>query len=97
MLRENNKVKVHFCNPSKFPSFEGETLTNIHNTIFEVKKQNGTLGIDYNSNQHITINNGELFTPFPSFSWNVIFEDIETGNLYYYSDLTRKIAQVQEV
>lgn len=96
MLKENSKVKVHFCNPSKFPSFDGEAITNIHNAIFEVKKQGNKLGIDYNSRQHISINTGELFTPFQSFSWNVVFEDAETGKLYYYSDLTRKIVQVQE-
>lgn len=96
MLKENSKVKVHFCNPSKFPSFEGEALTNIHNTIFEVKKQNGTLGIDYNTHRSPYINHGELFSPFRSFSWSVIFENVETGKLYHYSNITEKIEQVTE-
>lgn len=45
MLKENSKVKVHFCDHRKFPSFEGETITRNYGKIFEVKKQNGKLGI----------------------------------------------------
>lgn len=94
MLKENSKVKVHFCNHNKFPSFEGESITRTHDKIFEVKKKNGKLGIDYNTSRSPYTRNGEIFTPFETFSWNVIFEDVETGKQYHYSNITGNLEEI---
>lgn len=94
MLKKNSKVKVHLCDHRKYPSFEDETITRNHNKIFEVKKQGGKLGIDWNTECSPYICKGEIFVPFERFSWSVIFEDIETGKLYHYSDIAENIEVV---
>lgn len=94
MLQENSKVKVHFCDHRKFPSFEGETITRTHGKIFEVKRENGKLGIDYNTERSPYTCNGEIFTPFRVFGWNVVFEDVKTGKLYHYSNIAENIEEV---
>ena len=94
MLKENSKVKVHFCDHRKFPSFEDEIITRQHDKIFEVKKQDERLGIDYNTERSPYTCNGEIFTPFNTFAWNVIFENVETGKLYHYSNITKNIERI---
>ena len=91
MLTENSKVKVHFCDHRKYPSFESETITGNHDEIFEVKNHNGKIGIDWNTKRSPYTCNGEVFTPFEAFSSSVIFEDIETGELYHYSNIAENI------
>lgn len=94
MLKENCKVKVHFCDCGKYPSFDGETITRKHDKIFEVKNHNGKIGIDWNTERSPYTCNGEVFTPFEAFSSSVIFEDIETGELYHYSNIAENIERV---
>lgn len=94
MLQENSKVKVHFCDHRKFPSFEGETITRHHGKIFEVKRKNGKLGIDYNTERSPYTCKGDIFTPFYTFALDVVFEDVETGKLYHYSNIAENIEEV---
>lgn len=93
MLKENSKVKVHFCNDRKFPGFENEIITRQHNRIFEVKNQGGKLGIDYNTECSPYTCHGEIFTPFDTFAQKVIFEDVDTGKIYHYSNITKDIEE----
>ena len=95
MLKENSKVKVHFCDHRKFPSFEGEAITRQHDKIFEVKNQGGKLGIDYNAERSPYTCKGEIFTSFNTFARNVIFEDVETGKLYHYSNIEENIEEIK--
>lgn len=94
MLQENSKVKVYICNHQTFPKIEDAVKTRNIEVIFEVKKKNGKLGIDYNTSRSPYTCNGEIFTPFETFSWNVIFEDVETGKQYHYSNITGNLEEI---
>ena len=94
MLQENSKVKVYICNHQTFPEIGDEVKTRNSGVIFEVKKHNGKLGIDYNTSRSPYTCNGEIFTPFETFSWNVIFEDVENGKQYHYSNITGNLEEI---
>lgn len=80
MLNENSKVKVHMY------SGKSEIKTRNHGRIFQVKKQNRKYGIDWN----------EVFTPFDAFSHSVIFEDVENGKRYHYSNIAENLVELKE-
>ena len=64
-----------------------ELATRNFGRVFEVKKDHSKqLGIDWNTNRSPYTCKGNLFCPFSSFADNVIFEDIETGKKYHFSD-----------
>lgn len=88
MLNENSKVKVHIY------SGKSEIKTRNSERIFQVKKQNGKYGIDWNTEHNPYTCNGEIFTPFDTFSANVIFEDMENGKRYYYSAISENIVEL---
>ena len=94
MLKENSKVKVYLCNHQTFPEIGDEVKTRSSGVIFEVKKHNGKLGIDYNTRRSPYTCNGEIFTPFETFASNVIFEDVETGKQYHYSNITQNLEKI---
>lgn len=89
MLNENSKVKVHMY------SGKSEIKTRNHGRIFQVKKQNGQYGIDWNTEHNLYTFNGEAFTPFYTFSHTVIFEDVESGKSYY-SNIAGKMVELKE-
>lgn len=90
MLNENSKVKVHIY------SGKSEIKTRNHERIFQVKKQNGKYGIDWNTERSPYTCNGEVFTPFNTFSGNVIFEDVENGKHYHYSNIAENVVELKE-
>jgi len=96
MLKENSKVKVYICNHQTFPEIDDAVKTRNDGKIFEVKKNNGKIGIDYNTSRSQYTSNGDLFVPFSSFSWNVIFEDVETGKYYHYSEIIKGIEEIKK-
>lgn len=97
MLKENSKVKVYICNPQTYPKTGNAIKTRIGGVIFEVKRKNGKMGIDYNIDGIPYVRSGDFFTPFESFSWNVIFEDAETGKQYSYNTITENLEEVKRV
>lgn len=90
MLNENSKVKVHMY------SGKSETKTRNYGRIFQVKKQNGEYGIDWNTEHSLYTFNGGTFTPFYTFSHTVIFEDVENGKSYHYSNIAGKMVEMKE-
>ena len=103
MLKDGCKVTVHFVNHwnSEAPA---EFRTGITGKVFEVKTVNGKAGFDGNINRCPYTSRGELFTPFSSYSWSVLFRDEKTGRFYRYSnikggleDVTGKAANIKFV
>lgn len=84
MLKENDRVKVHVYNSGNDKT---EIKTRISDKVFTVYKKNGFLGIDYNERESPYICNGETFTPFETFSSNVIFENVDNGERYFFSNI----------
>lgn len=82
MLRENSKIKVHILNGAK------EIATTNSGKVFTVKKHGEKLGIDWNTKQSPYTCRGEIFTPFETFASNVIFEDVENKQFYFYDNIT---------
>lgn len=93
MLKEKSKIKVHFYDGIRYPEILIESKGEHNNIIYEVKNHSGTLGIDWNTRQSPYTCNGDIFTPFKAFAQNVIFEDIESGKLYYFSNITNKLEE----
>lgn len=94
MLKENSKVKVYICNNQTFPKIEDAVKTRNSDQIFVVTRKNGKLGIDYNTSRSPYTCRGEIFTPFETFSWNVIFENVETGKQYHYSSIVGDLEEI---
>lgn len=91
MLKDGCKITVHFINHmnSETPA---EFRTGITGKVFNVKTVNGEAGIDGYPDD----GDGEVFTPFSSYSWSVLFRDEETGHLYRYSDIKGGLEDVTE-
>ena len=53
--------------------------------------ENGKLGIDWNTEKLPYTCNGEVFTPFETFSYSVIFENVENGKKYHWSNAENRI------
>lgn len=83
MLKSGDKVKVHFMgwNTKK------EIKTNNYDKVFTVYEKNGNLGIDWNTTRSPYTCRGDIFTPFYTFADSVIFENVETGEKFYFSCL----------
>lgn len=94
MLKENSKVKVYICSHRTYPNIGDAAKTRNADRIFEVKIKNGKLGIDYNTSRSPYHCRGEIFTPFETFSWNVVFVDVDTGKQYHYSNIVENIEEV---
>lgn len=87
-MKVNDKVKVHMY------SFGKEIETRIYDQIFTVYEKDGKLGIDYNTEKSPYTCNGDIFTPFETFSNTVVFENIETGEKYHYSNVKNGIETI---
>lgn len=86
MIKNNDKIKVHFFNWATFPEKLETIKTRQDGTIYTVKTESGKVGIDYNNE----------FTPFERFATCVGFENIETKKIYHYSNLAEAIAEINE-
>ena len=88
MIKEGSKIKVHI-----YDCMNREISTRNIGKVFEVKKQSGHLGINWNTEQSPYICEGNVFNAFYTFASNVIFEDIETREKYHYSNITKCIVE----
>ena len=87
MLKEKSKIKLHLY------SGGNEIITRNYNNIFEVYKKGEKLGIDWNTERSPYTCKGDIFTPFETFAQNVNFEDVESGKIYYFSNITNQLEQ----
>ena len=83
MLTEHSIVKVHLYDIN-----HNEIQHRTIGKTFEVKRHRGKLGIDWGDNP--------VFCPFESFAWTAIFEDVNTGKMYHYSNLIRGIKEIKQ-
>ena len=90
---KGSKVKVHMYDLTRPPEKPEEIKTKHYGEIFEVKEQNGKLGIDWNTERSPYTCHGEVFTPFDTFASSVVFEDIDTGKTYSQSNITNTLEE----
>ena len=88
MLKINDKVKVHM-----YDTCNREIKTRNYGAVFTVKEVNGKLGIDWNTEKSPMTCDGEVFTPFETFSYSVIFEDVENGKKYHWNNAENGIVE----
>lgn len=88
MLKVNDKIRVHMYDSSK-----REIKTRDYGAVFTVREVNGKLGIDWNTEKSLTTCDGEVFTPFETFSHSVIFENVENGKKYHWSNAENRIVE----
>lgn len=92
MLKVNNRIKIKFFDYLS----KKEIKTRIRDKVFVVREKNGKLGVDYNTESKQATSNGDEFVPFESFASAVVFENVDTGEQYHYSNITRKIEEVRK-
>ena len=89
MLKVNDKIKVHLYDTSN-----REIQTRHINTVFTVYEKNGKLGIDWNTERSPYTCRGDIFTPFETFASTVIFENVETREKFYFSNIENAVVKV---
>lgn len=94
MLKDGNKITVHFINHWNYKVPTEDTAEGWKNKVFEVKTIDGKQGFDGNTSRSQYTCNGELFTPFSVYAWTVIFKDQESGHLYRYSNIYKGLEDV---
>lgn len=87
-MKTNDKIKVHL-----YDSSNREIQTRHVDTVFTVYEKNGKLGIDYNTERSPYTCKGEIFTPFDTFANTVIFENVKTGKLYHWDNISNSIIE----
>lgn len=75
-IKAGDMVKIHFYDTNK-----KEIETNVHDKAFQVYEKNGKLGIEWA--------NG--FSSLDTFASSVNFENIETGQIYFFNTITGKV------
>lgn len=89
MLKVNDMIKVHFYNHDY--SDHREIKTRISDNVFRVYKKDGKLGFDGNPERSPYTCKGDVFTPFSVYASSVIFENVETGAGYYFSNINNEL------
>ena len=89
-MKANDMVKVHLYDTSN-----REIKTRNYGKVFRVYKKNGKLGIDYNTERSPHTCKGDVFTPFETFAQSVIFENVETKELFHFSNIENAIVSVE--
>lgn len=84
-MKVNDKIKVHMY------SFGKEIKTRNFNKVFTVYEKDGKLGIDWNAERIPYTCKGDIFTPFEAFESTIIFENVETGEKYHFSNIKNGI------
>lgn len=92
MLKVNDKVKVHMYGGTDTK----EIKTRNYGKVFTVREVNGKPGIDWNTEKLSTTCDGEVFTPFETFSYSVIFENVENGKKYHWNNAENGIVEMEE-
>lgn len=90
MLKEKSRVTVHFQSNGK------EFKTRKSGIIYEVKKQGGKIGIDFNTGKSPYTCHGDMFTPFETFAQSVTFEDIDTKKKYHFDNIAKDIKELKQ-
>lgn len=89
MLKVNDKIKVHM-----YGTDGKEIQTRNTDTVYTVREENGEVGIDWNTDGKLTTNSGNVFVPFRIFSYSVIFENVENGKKYHWSNANNGIVEM---
>lgn len=89
-MKVNDKIKVHLYSRNQ----NEEIKTRNYDKIFTVYEKCGKLGIDWNTERSPYTCHGDIFTPFYTFADSVIFENIETGNLYKWDNIANEIVKI---
>ena len=89
MIKANDKIKVHMYSNNR------EIETRHTDTVFTVYEKNGFLGIDWNTDRSPYTCKGDIFTPFYTFADSVIFENVETGEQFHFSNLKNDVVKVE--
>lgn len=90
IMKVNDMIKVHMYNDTN----NEEIKTRNFDKIFRVCEKDGRLGIDWNTEKSPYICKGEVFTPFETFASTVIFENVKTEELYYFSNIENAIVKI---
>lgn len=85
-LVEGDRVCVHLYDTSG-----REIVTRHFGDVFTVRRESGRLGIDWNTERSPYTSRGEVFTPFYTFAQSVIFEQLGTGDKFYWDNITDSI------
>nr|DAT22353.1 MAG TPA: hypothetical protein [Bacteriophage sp.] len=79
-MKTNDIIKVHL-----FGTDKKEIKTRNFEKVFNVYEKNGKIGIDWK---------GDIFTSFDTFAGTVIFENVETGELFHFSNIKNGIEKI---
>lgn len=85
-MKVNDKIKVHM-----YDTTSKEIKTRQYEKVFTVYEKNGRLGIDWNTEKNPYSFNDDTFTPFETFSHTVIFENVETGERFYFDIISNSV------
>lgn len=88
-MKVNDKVKVHL-----YDTRNKEIKTRQFNKVFTVCEKKGKLGIDWNTEKNPYSFNDDEFTPLETFSYTVVFENIETGENFHFDSITNSIKKI---
>jgi hypothetical protein len=89
-MKTNDTIKVHLYDLSN-----REIRTRNYDKTFCVYEKNGKLGIDWNTEKSPYTCKGDVFTPFETFAQSVIFENIETGEFFHFSNIENAVVSVE--
>lgn len=81
-MKINDKIKVHL-----FDTNNKEIKTKNFDKIFTVCEENGKLGIYWT----------EEFTPFETFAHTVIFENVKTGELFHFDNISNSVIKISDI
>ena len=87
-MKANDMIKVHMY------SGNAEIKTRNFDKVFKVYEKNGKLGIDWNTEHSLYTCKGDIFTPFETFAHTVIFENVETGELYHWDNISNSVVKM---
>lgn len=90
MLKENDKIKVHIIDVN---GYRGEIRTRNYGQIFTIEKHPATKELAIEWNEFSEDKNNRLL-PLSHFSWNVLFEDVETGAFYHFDQISQGIKEL---
>ena len=91
-MKTNDMIKVHLYDTSN-----REIKTKNYDKVFSVYEKNGKLGIDWNIEKSPYTCKGDVFTPFETFAPSVIFENVETGELFRFSSIKNAVVSTEIV
>ena len=89
-MKTNDIIKVHL-----YDSSNREIRTRNYDKTFRVYEKSGKLGIDWNTEKSPYTCNGDVFTPFETFAQSAIFENIETGEFFHFSNIENAVVSVE--